>query len=61
MIAPYERPIGERGKLSGDVPSAAAILGCFLRHAVVTNMKRKSHRLGLQATRETTVNTGKGN
>ena len=39
------RPIEERGKLIGDVPSATAILDRFLHHAEIISIKGRSYRL----------------
>jgi DNA replication protein DnaC len=44
-IMTSNRPLEEWGKLSGDVPSATAILDRFLHHAETITMTGKSYRL----------------
>lgn len=39
------RPIGDWGKLIGDVPAAGAILDRFLHHATIIEMPGRSYRL----------------
>jgi DNA replication protein DnaC len=39
------RPLEDRGKLIGDVPSAAAILDRFLHHAEIITITGRSYRL----------------
>jgi DNA replication protein DnaC len=39
------RPLEDRGKLLGDVPTATAILDRFLHHAEVVSMNGRSYRL----------------
>jgi len=39
------RPLEEWGKLLGDVPTAGAILDCFLHHAQVIAITGKSYRV----------------
>ena len=39
------RPLEDRGKLIGDVPSATAILHRFLHHAEIITITGKSYRL----------------
>ena len=43
------RPLEDWGKLVGDVPSATAILDCFLHHAEIVSITGKSYRLRNQA------------
>ena len=39
------RPLEDWGKLTGDVPTATAILDRFLHHAELIQIKGKSYRL----------------
>jgi DNA replication protein DnaC len=53
-------PIGEWGKLLGDVPSATAILNRFLHHADILSIEGQSYRLAYrqkaQATQQERAN-----
>jgi DNA replication protein DnaC len=40
------RPLGEWGKLIGDVPGATAIMGRFPHHGEVFDITRRSFRMG---------------
>ena len=44
-IMTSNRPIEDRGKLIGDVPTAGAILDRFLQHAEIISITGKSYRL----------------
>ena len=46
------RPLQDRGKLIGDVPSATAILDRFLHHATVIPITGRSYRLRNQKTED---------
>ena len=39
------RPLGDWGKLIGDIPSATAILDRFLHHAEIVTITGRSYRL----------------
>ena len=54
MIMTSNRPLGDWGKLIGDVPAATAILDRFLQHAEVFQVTGKTYRLR----RESTVTKG---
>jgi DNA replication protein DnaC len=49
-IMTSNRPLGDWGKLIGDVPAATAILDRFLHHAEIITMTGKSYRLRNRAT-----------